>query len=85
MKDLIEYIARQLVDAPDDVHVEEIPEGRETIYELRVAPSDLGKVIGRQGRTVRALRTLVAAAAARNQTRAVLEILDSDDVDGDAP
>ena len=85
MKDLIEYIARQLVDAPDDVHVEEIPEGRETIYELRVAPADLGKVIGRQGRTVRALRTLVSAAAARHQTRAVLEILDSDDVDGDAP
>ncbi len=76
MKDLIEYIARNLVDSPDDVRVDEIPEGQETVLELRVAAADLGKVIGRQGRTVRALRTLLAAAAGRKHARAVLEIVE---------
>jgi len=76
MKELIEYIARNLVDAPDEVHVDEIPEGHEIVLELRVAPADLGKVIGRQGRTARALRTLLAATAGRKQARAVLEILE---------
>jgi predicted RNA-binding protein YlqC (UPF0109 family) len=76
LKELIEYLAKNLVDAPDEVRVEEIPEGRELVYELRVAPADLGKVIGRQGRTVRALRTLLAASAARTNTRAALEIVE---------
>jgi hypothetical protein len=76
VKDLIEYIARNLVDAPDEVRVDEIPEGHETVLELHVAAADLGKVIGRQGRTARALRTLLAAAAGRKQARAVLEIVE---------
>lgn len=73
---LVDYIARALVDAPDEVKVTEVPDGDETIVELRVAQSDLGKVIGRQGRTVRALRTLVVAAAAKKNARAVLEIVE---------
>jgi predicted RNA-binding protein YlqC (UPF0109 family) len=76
VKDLIEYLAKNLVDAPDEVRVDEVPEGRELVLELRVAPADLGKVIGRQGRTARALRTLLATAAGRKQARAVLEILE---------
>jgi len=76
VKDLIEYIARNLVDSPDEVRVEEIPEGHETVLELRVAAADLGKIIGRQGRTARALRTLLAAAAGRKHAHAVLEIVE---------
>lgn len=76
MKDLIEFLARSLVDAPDEVSVVEVPEGRELVLELRVAQADLGKIIGRQGRTARALRTLLATASGRKQARAVLEILE---------
>ena len=76
MKDLIEFLAKSLVDAPDEVSVVEVPEGRELVLELRVAQADLGKIIGRQGRTARALRTLLATASGRKQARAVLEILE---------
>jgi predicted RNA-binding protein YlqC (UPF0109 family) len=76
VKDLVEYIARALVDAPDQVRVEEHESGDETVLELRVAPDDLGKVIGRQGRTARALRTLLSAAATKKRVRAALEILE---------
>jgi predicted RNA-binding protein YlqC (UPF0109 family) len=76
VKDLIEYLVKNLVDAPDEVSVVEVPEGRELVLELRVAQSDLGKIIGRQGRTARALRTLLATASGRKQARAVLEILE---------
>ena len=76
LKSLIEEIARTLVDNPDDVQVTEVQGEQTTVLELRVASDDLGKVIGKQGRTARAMRTLLAAAGTKNQKRAVLEILE---------
>jgi predicted RNA-binding protein YlqC (UPF0109 family) len=76
LKVLIEEIARTLVDNPDDVQVTEVQGEQTTVLELRVASEDLGKVIGKQGRTARAMRTLLAAAGTKNQMRAVLEILE---------
>lgn len=76
MRALIENVARALVDHPDQVFVEEVTEGSVTTFELRVAPEDLGKVIGRRGRTATAMRSLLAAAAAGRSKRAVLEILE---------
>jgi hypothetical protein len=76
MKDLVEAIAKALVDYPDQVQVRAI-EGKEvTIFELRVARSDTGKIIGRQGRTVQAMRTILNAVGAKLRKRFVLEILD---------
>ncbi len=76
MKELVAYIVRFLVDHPDEVEVKEI-EGEQTkVLELRVAKTDMGKVIGKQGRTARALRTILAAASARLNKRTVLEILE---------
>ena len=76
MKDLIEYIAKVLVDNPDNVSVTEL-EGKQTsVIELRVAKEDLGKVIGKQGRTARAMRTILGAASAKLNKRSVLEILE---------
>ena len=76
MKDLIEYIAKVLVDNPDEVRVTEL-EGRQTsVIELRVAKEDLGKVIGKQGRTARAMRTILGAASTKIKKRSVLEILE---------
>jgi predicted RNA-binding protein YlqC (UPF0109 family) len=76
VRDLLELIARSLVDRPDDVSVEEFEEGDETFYEIRVATEDLGKVIGRQGRTARALRTLLGAAGMKLRRRLVLDIVE---------
>ncbi|MFQ5911726.1 MAG: KH domain-containing protein [Nitrospinota bacterium] len=76
MKDLIEYIARHLVDHPEQVRVEEVGRGEDTTLGLRVAPEDRGKVIGREGRTVRAMRTLLSAVCASRGKRANLEILE---------
>ena len=76
MRELLELIARSLVDRPDDVSVEEFDEGDETFYEIRVAADDLGKVIGRQGRTARALRTLLGAAGMKLRRRLVLDIVE---------
>ena len=76
MKKLIEYIATRLVDDPAEVEVRNIEGERTTVLELRVHPEDLGKVIGRQGRTAQALRTLLAVAAARANKKVVLEILE---------
>lgn len=73
---LVEQIARSLVDEPDQVSVNQVEEGAETVLELTVAPNDLGKVIGRQGRTARALRSLVNAAGIRLQKHFALEILE---------
>ena len=74
MKALIEFIARSLVDAPDQVQV---TEGEQTtVLELKVAKEDLGKVIGKQGRTARAMRTLLSAASTKAKKRVVLEILE---------
>lgn len=76
MKELIEFIAKALVDEPDQVRVTEVEGEKVTIIELRVAPSDLGKVIGKQGRTARSIRTLLNATATKLRKRAVLEILE---------
>jgi predicted RNA-binding protein YlqC (UPF0109 family) len=76
MKDLIEYIAKVLVDNPEEVSVTEL-EGKQTsVIELRVAKEDLGKVIGKQGRTARAMRTILGAASTKLKKRSVLEILE---------
>lgn len=76
MKELIEYIAKALVDNPDDVRVNEIEGEKTSVIELSVAKEDLGKVIGKQGRTARSIRTILSAASAKNNKRAVLEILE---------
>ncbi|MDM8516402.1 KH domain-containing protein [Desulfobacterales bacterium HSG16] len=76
MKDLIEYIAKALVDNPDDVAVHEVEGNQTSVLELKVAKEDLGKVIGKQGRTARAMRTILSAASAKVRKRTVLEILE---------
>jgi predicted RNA-binding protein YlqC (UPF0109 family) len=76
MKDLIEYIAQSLVDSPDLVAVKEVEGEKTTVYELRVGPGDLGKVIGKRGRTARSIRTILNAAATKAGSHAVLEILE---------
>ena len=76
LRDMIEYIAKSLVDSPDEVKDTE-SEGEQTaVLELKVAKEDLGKVIGKQGRTARAMRTLLGAASAKAKRRAVLEIIE---------
>ena len=76
MKDLVTEIARALVDIPDEVTVREVQGEQVTVLELRVAPSDLGKVIGKQGRTARSIRTLLGAAGMKLNRRFTLEILE---------
>jgi len=76
LKELVEKMAKALVDNPDNVEVVEIEGEKTTVIELRVAPDDLGKVIGRQGRTARAMRTILSASATKGNKRAVLEILE---------
>jgi predicted RNA-binding protein YlqC (UPF0109 family) len=76
VKDLIAFVARSLVDTPDEVHVQTFERDQGTLIELEVAPDDLGKVIGRQGRTARALRTLLSAAGQGARRRYTLDILD---------
>ena len=75
MKGLLEFLARQLVDLPDQVRVQELEGERSIILELRVAPEDMGKVIGRQGKTAQAIRTLVKAAGLREGKRVMVEII----------
>ena len=76
LKELITYIASSLVDKPDQVQVTEVEGEQTTVLELRVAKEDLGKVIGRQGRTARAMRTILGAASSKMKKRSVLEILE---------
>jgi uncharacterized protein len=76
LRELVLYLARALVEHPDQVVVEEIQEPDAVVYELKVAESDLGRVIGRQGRTAKALRTVLSAASAKMRRRAILEILE---------
>jgi len=76
MKELVELIARELVDQPDRVKVKEIEGHQATVLELRVAVGDLGKVIGKQGRTARAIRTILNASGIKLKKRFVLEILE---------
>jgi len=76
MKELIENIAKSLVDNPQDVHVNEIVGEQSIILELKVAPTDMGKVIGKQGRIAKAIRTVVKAAALKEEKKVVVEIID---------
>jgi hypothetical protein len=75
-KELVNYIARSLVDDPDEVEVNMIEGEKSTILELKVSPSDIGKVIGKHGRIAKAIRTVLSAAATKTGKRVVLEILD---------
>ena len=76
MKELLTYIARNLVDNPDAVSVTEFPGESETVLELRVAPEDMGKVIGRQGRIAKEIRTLMRSVAQRQGTKVSVDIVD---------
>ena len=76
MKELVEHIARELVDNPDEVSVAEVEGNQTSVLELKVAKEDLGKVIGKQGRTARAMRTILSAASAKLNKRTVLEIVE---------
>jgi len=76
MKDLIAYIAKALVDKPEEVIVTEIEGEQTSVIELKVAKEDLGKVIGKQGRTARAMRTILSASSTKLKKRAVLEIIE---------
>lgn len=75
MKELVEFLARTLVDNPEEVEVSEVEGEKSVIIELRVAEDDMGKVIGKQGRIAKAIRTVVKAAAAREGKRVVVEII----------
>ncbi len=76
MKELIEYIAKSLVDQPDAVKVTEVTGERTSVIELSVAKEDMGRIIGKQGRTVTAMRTLLNAAATKNKKRTILELIE---------
>lgn len=76
MRELIDYIAKALVDHPDQVQVSEVEGNQTSVLELKVAKEDLGKVIGKQGRTARAMRTILSAASAKVKKRTVLEIIE---------
>jgi len=76
MKDLVKYMAQALVDHPDEVDVTEVVGEQTSVIELRVVKEDLGKVIGKQGKTAKAMRTILSAASAKIRKRAVLEIIE---------
>jgi len=76
MKDLIKYMAQALVDNPEEVDVSEVIGEQTSVIELRVAKEDLGKVIGKQGKTAKAMRTILSAASSKLHKRAVLEIIE---------
>ncbi len=76
MKELVEVIAKSLVDYPDQVQVSERAAGKTTVVELKVAPSDMGKVIGKQGRIAKAIRSVVKAAASRENIKVVVDIIE---------
>jgi len=76
MKDLVKYISQALVDNPDQVSVSEVEGEQTSVIELRVAKEDLGKIIGKHGRTAQSIRTILSAASAKKRKRAVLEIVE---------
>lgn len=76
MKAFIEYVVKALVDHPDEVNVKEVDGERVVVFELRLNPADVGKVIGKNGRTITAIRTLLTSAAAKQGRRAMLEIIE---------
>ncbi len=75
-KELVEFMVKSLVDVPEEVSVNVVEGAKSTILELRVSPEDIGKVIGKQGRIAKAIRTILSASATRDGRRATLEILD---------
>ena len=75
MRELVEFLTESLVEDPDAVQVEEVASGRVTVYEVTVAEDDVGKIIGRQGKVIRAIRTVVKAAATRQGTRVDVDIV----------
>lgn len=77
MKQMIEYLVKELVDDPEQVNISEVPGEEATTYEVRVAPEDLGKVIGKQGRIANALRTVAKAAAMKHKRKVYVEIVAS--------
>jgi uncharacterized protein len=79
MRMLVEQIAQALVDAPEQVQVTPVEDGDATVLELRVAPNDLGKVIGRQGRTAKSIRTILSAASMKFKKRYMLEIVEDEE------
>ena len=76
MKQFLEFVIRQLVEFPDEVMLSEIPSGRTTIFRLQMRQTDVGRIIGRNGQTIQALRALLASSAARHDQRATLEIVE---------
>jgi hypothetical protein len=76
MKSLLEYLVKALVDQPQDVEVREIVGEKTTVYELRMAKEDMGKVIGKEGRTIKAIRIILSAAAAKENKKVILELLE---------
>ena len=76
MKELIERIAQALVDQPDEVSVSEIEGGRTVVFELRVAKSDIGKIIGKRGQNVNAIRTILNAVSGKSRKQVVLELIE---------
>ena len=76
LRDLVVFLAKSLVENPDDVDVREVEEPDALVFELKVAEADLGRIIGRQGRTAKAMRTVLSAASAKSRRRAILEILE---------
>ncbi|MCG5051681.1 MAG: KH domain-containing protein [Myxococcales bacterium] len=76
LRDLLSYLARSLVEHPDEVEITELEEPDALVFELRVAEADLGRVIGRQGRTAKALRTVLSAASAKMKRRVILDIIE---------
>ena len=76
MKEFLEFVIRQLVDYPDEVMLSEIPNGRMTIFRVQLRQSDVGRVIGRNGATIQAIRALLASSASRHGQRATLEIVE---------
>jgi predicted RNA-binding protein YlqC (UPF0109 family) len=75
VRELVEYLTKSIVDEPDEVSVEEVDAGRVTVYEVTVAEDDVGKIIGRQGKVIRAVRSVVKAAATRQGTRVDVDVI----------
>ncbi len=76
MKDLVEFLSKSLVDDPSQVKVDEAGDGSEIVYQIRVAPDDMGKIIGKQGRVAKALRSVVKAAATKQSVKVQVDIVD---------
>ena len=76
MKEFLEFVIRQLVEFPDEVMISEIPSGKMTIFKLQLRQSDIGRIIGRNGQTIHAIRALLASSASRHGQRASLEIVE---------